>query len=162
MEGGFRVFKSIQVIILLCGLLVFSGCNHSDSQENDDLALLKTTNPSPADINSKGSKDHVRQIKKDIASFPEIYDVAVLKGEKETLVAYKVKHMQRFKMKSIEKRMNKLLEKKYPDESFIVSSDYKIFIEAVQLREDMKKSNYPVKKAEERFEAITSLKEELT
>lgn len=156
------MYRKIQAIILLCGLLVFSGCNYSDSQENAELALLKTTNPSPADINSKGSKGLVTQIKKDVASFPEIYDVAVLKGKKETLVAYKVKHMQRFKMKSIEKRMNKLLEKNYPDENFVVSSDYKIFIEAVQLREDLKKPNYPAKKAEERFETIINLKKELT
>ena len=36
-------------------------------------------------------------------------------------------------MKKIEKEVNDILEKKYPDEDFIVSSDYKIFLEADRL-----------------------------
>ena len=41
-------------------------------------------------------------------------------------------------MKKIEKEVNEMLEKKYPDEDFIVSSDYKIFLEAVQIEEKLK------------------------
>ena len=71
-----------------------------------------------------------KNIKKDVEHLDYIYDVAVIKGENEDLVVYKVKHFQRFQMKKIEKEVNEILEKRYPEENFIVSSDYKIFLEA--------------------------------
>lgn len=80
----------------------------------------------------------VENIEHDVEKMKELYDVAVVKSNGDTLVAYKVKHLQRFHMKKIEKKMTKMLEEKYPDENFIVSSDYKIFIEAVELQEKMK------------------------
>jgi hypothetical protein len=78
------------------------------------------------------------------------------------LVVYKVKHLQRFRMKTIEKNITNHLEKKYPKEDFIVSSDYKIFLEAVRLKDDMKKRKITEKKAEKRFKEIVSLTEEMT
>ncbi|WP_254778565.1 YhcN/YlaJ family sporulation lipoprotein [Bacillus sp. cl95] len=138
------------------------GCSHEKNSQESKLALIKTTNPQPLNISARESTKVDEKIEKDISSFEEIYDVAVIKGKKEILVAYKVKHMKRFGMKNIEKKINKLLEKKYPDENFIVSSDYKIFLEAVQLREDLEKPDFSTKKAQKRFERIINLKKELT
>lgn len=153
----------IKKILLTIALLMLAvGCSHEKTTDESKLALLKTTNPKPINISAKESTKVDEKVEKDISSFDEIYDVAVIKGKKETLVAYKVKHMKRFGMKKIEKKINKLLEKKYPDEDFIVSSDYKIFLEAVQLREDLVKPDYSKKKAEKRFERIINLKKELT
>ena len=39
-------------------------------------------------------------------------------------------------MKKIEKEVNEILEKKYPEENFVVSSDYKIFLEAYRIRKE--------------------------
>ncbi|GLB58936.1 hypothetical protein NCCP133_10690 [Cytobacillus sp. NCCP-133] len=129
-----------------------------------DLALLKTTNPPPALIekNTKENLDLIADIEHDIESMEELYDVAVVKGKEKTLVAYKVKHIQRFHMKKIEKKMTKLLEKKYPEEHFIVSSDYKIFIEAVELQEKMKDPDFSDKKAKKKLDKIIKLKKEMT
>lgn len=148
--------------IAFLALLLIGGC--SGSKENSGLALLKTTNPAPATIpNHKLSEESsASKIKKDISSFPEIYDVAVVQGKKDTLVAYKVKHLQRFRMKAIEKKINKLLEKRYPNENFKVSSDYKIFLEAVKLKEKMNHPNYSAQKAEKQLQAIIKLKDETT
>ncbi|HYK73361.1 MAG TPA: hypothetical protein VEV44_09605 [Pseudoneobacillus sp.] len=88
--------------------------------------------------------------------------MAVIKGKKDTLVVYKVKHLHRFRMKQIEKKINKHLENKYPDEDFTVSSDYKIFMEALELKEKVKKPDYPKDKAERELQKIIKLKEELT
>jgi hypothetical protein len=65
-------------------------------------------------------------------------------------------------MKKIEKKMTKMLEEKYPDENFIVSSDYKIFIEAVELQEKMKDPNFTDKKAKKKLDKIIKLKNEMT
>ncbi len=50
------------------------------------------------------------------------------KQEKKIIVAYKVKHLQRFHMKKIEKdSWPKIWKKSFLRMIFIVSSDYKIF-----------------------------------
>ena len=70
--------------------------------------------------------------------------------------------MQRFRMKDIEKKLNAMLEKRYPDENFVVSSDYKIFLEAIKLGKKMEDPNFPKKKANEELNKIIKLKKELT
>lgn len=151
------------VYVLLSVLSIMAGCNAHNSEEKDaQLALIKRTDPAPVTLVSHKKGADVSDIEKSVESFEEIYDVSVIKGKKETLVVYKVKQMQRFQMKGIEKKLNTLLEKKYPDEDFIVSSDYKIFLEAVQLSNKMKDPKYSEKKANQELERIIELKKDLT
>jgi len=153
--------RSIHRWVLLACLLLLSSCDQNQQVKDSQLSLMKTTNPSPIVTQKNKSKDHVKDIEQDVSSFPELYDVAVVKGKKDTLVVYKVKHLYRFKMKKIEKDINKMLEQKYPDENFTISSDYKIFLETVRLDEKMKSSKYKGKKAENRFNEIVNMTKDL-
>lgn len=160
MVGG-KMLKRIMLFpfsVLLLIMITACGQNQGEKSQN---ALVQKTNPDPVHI-KKGETNYVTGIKHTISSFPEVYDVAVVKGKKDTLVAYKVKHMHRFKMDKIEKKMTDKLKKKYPKESFTVSSDYKIFLEAVKLQEAMNKSGNSDSKAEKRLQKIISLKDETT
>jgi hypothetical protein len=125
------------------------------------LALIKTTNPPPLMTEQKKDSDGAAKIRKEVSSLPEIYDVAVVKGKEDTLVVYKVKHLHRFKMKKIEKNVNNKLEKEYPKENFTVSSDYKIFLEAVRLNEHMKSKKFSQEKAEKRVKEIVKMTEDM-
>jgi hypothetical protein len=148
--------------VLLGILAIMAGCNAHNTEEKDEqLALIKRTDPDPVTLVShKKEENPVSELEKHVESFDEIYDVATIKGEKETLIVYKVKHMQRFRMKEIEKELNSLLEKRFPNEDFVVSSDYKIFLEAVKLSNKMKDPNYSKKKANEELKKIIKLKKE--
>ncbi|MGF2615382.1 sporulation protein [Rossellomorea vietnamensis] len=153
-----------QLLGLLIITLCISGCaaNKEDGADSKG-ALIKVTDPPPVELVENPETDSIgHAVKKDIAKLEELYDVAVIQGKEEILVSYKVKHTHRFHMKKIEKKMTKKLEKKYPDENFIVSSDYKIFLETVRLKDKMKKKNISNKEAEKRFQEIIKLKEELT
>lgn len=162
-EGKRMRIISVFHVIILISVLVGCGLGNNSAQDSN-LALIKTTNPTPAllDNNTNKKLNLVNRIKEDAYSIKEIYDVAVIKGHKETLVAYKVKHLYRFQMKIIEKRLNEKLEKKYPDEDFIVSSDYKIFLEAVKLNEKMKDPKFSNEKANNKLDEIIKLKKEMT
>lgn len=160
MEGGKMTARFWQLGIFMLALIFLSACGQNNGSESQN-ALIKTTNPSPLTIKD-GKTSHVEKIRKDVSSFPEVYDVAVIKGKKATLVVYKVKHLNRFNMKGIEAKLNKFLEKKYPKENFKVSSDYKIFLEAVRLKDKMKNPNFSEKEAETRFQKIIKLKDETT
>lgn len=161
--------KNKQIVFcfyLLSGLLaIMVGCNVNNSQEKDTkLALIKQTNPNPITLvsNKKEKEASVSDIEADVEAIDEIYDVAVIRGKKETLIVYKVKHLHRFHMEKIEKELNSMLEKNYPKEDFIVSSDFKIFLEAIKLSNKMKDPKYSEKKANEELERIIELKKELT
>ncbi|MGM9923939.1 MAG: YhcN/YlaJ family sporulation lipoprotein [Bacillus sp. (in: firmicutes)] len=126
-------------------------------------ALFKTTNPHPAVLYETESEfQFAEELQKYVLSFPEIYDAAIIVGKKRVLVAYKVKHLKRFKMKKIEKDLKKKLEKKYKDHDFTVSSDYKIFLEAVELNEDLKDKDHSREKARKEFKKIIKLQKEMT
>lgn len=154
--------KIIMTIFLYSAIII--GCNKNEVQENQDyLTLIQTTNPTPTNIAAGNSDVTAEEIKKEVEQKREyIYDVAVIKGENEDLVVYKVKHLQRFRMNKIEKEVTEMLEKKFPDENFVVSSDYKIFLEATRLGKKMKDPDFSKEEAQKRLEEIISLKKELT
>ncbi|PLR78901.1 sporulation protein [Bacillus sp. V3-13] len=150
-----------QLLLLLA--IVLAGCKEADEGKGNQMSLMQATNPAPVSIGDKPKDTStVQKVKEDVMAFDEIYDVAVVKGKKDILVAYKVKHLERFRMKDIEKNITKRLEKDFPKENFTVSSDYKIFLEAVQLKEDMKQPDFSDKQAEKRLKSIISLQKEKT
>jgi hypothetical protein len=154
--------KAFAILLLLA--ISTAGCSFGKTSPDSRASMIQSINPEPGATNDFDDKNVklAEKVKKDIQSLDEIYDVAVIAGKEDTLVAYKVKHMKRFGMKRIEKEINKKLEKNYPGENFIVSSDFKIFIEAIELRERMKDPAYPEKKAEKQLQRIISLKKEMT
>ncbi|WP_082306815.1 YhcN/YlaJ family sporulation lipoprotein [Bacillus sp. FJAT-27245] len=154
--------KTLAVATIMLAMLAGTACQGRDDTSSTRLALMKTTNPEPVRTQDSNTDASEQDVKKDVASMPELYDVAVIKGKKDILVAYKVKHMYRFRMKAIESKLTKKLEKKYPDANFTVSSDYKIFLEASRLRDGIKRGKLSGKKAEDRLQQIISLQQEKT
>lgn len=144
-------------LMIIASVIFMGSCNQDQKVKDSQLALMKMTNPNPIVTEQNKDEDKVKKIEKEVENFNEIYDVAVVKGKEETLVVYKVKHLHRFKMKKIEADLNKTLEKKYPKETFIVSSDYKIFLEAVRLVEKRNKGKLSDKQAEKRLNEIVKM-----
>ncbi|MDQ0174615.1 YhcN/YlaJ family sporulation lipoprotein [Bacillus chungangensis] len=156
--------RYIPFFMMMFLLMSVTGCALNKKRtEESSYALLKTTQPTPIVI--KKSKKHQvvgDKIERDIEEIPAIYDTAIVENEKRVIVAYKVRHLQRFNMRKIEKKLNKKLESRYPKKQFIVSSDYKIFLEAVRLKEALQSGEISKKEAEKRFKKIISLSSELT
>ena len=158
--------KSKQKIVYFLFILSFllAGCE-KDYSSVSRWALLKTVDPKPIAIGDKengADQQAVEEIKKETSETDGIYDVAVVKGAKDIIVAYKVEHMHRFKMKSIEKELKDKLKKNFPDEQFTVSSDFKIFLETVRLYDRIEHNQYSEKEANKRVKQIIALKKELT
>lgn len=152
------------LMLLLLAALMLAGCASKGDGSTERLALVKETNPKPMDILDRtdmkqGDDEKVHKL---ISGIAPIYDTVVLQNGDRILVAYKVKHMHRFRMKKIEKQVNKTLEKNIKGKDFIVSSDYKIFLEAVRLDKLLRENDVPDKKAKKKFDEIVSLQKELT
>lgn len=156
-----RRHASYLLIFSLCVFL--AGC--AKETPSSRWSMLKRINPTPIALyteNDEKQEKLVEGIKEETNTIASIYDVAVIKGKKDTLVAYKVKHMARFKMKSIEKELMKKLESKYPEERFTVSSDFKIFLETIRLWDKIQEQDYSKEKADKRLKEIIQLNNELT
>ncbi|BCB03066.1 sporulation protein [Bacillus sp. KH172YL63] len=150
-------------VIIGAALLLLMGCANKEDGNDSKIALMKKTDPPPIELVENPETDsYGHAIKREISKMKELYDVAVIQGKKETLVVYKVKHLHRFKMKKIEKKMDSYLENKYPDENFILSSDYKIFLETIRLKEKIKNGSISDKDAEKQFSKIVKLQKEKT
>jgi hypothetical protein len=150
-------------IIVSITLLVLIGCANKEDGNDSKIALMKKTDPPPIELVDNPETDsYGHAIKREISKMKELYDVAVIQGKEETLVVYKVKHLQRFHMKKIEKKMDQYLEDKYSGEDFILSSDYKIFLETIRLKEKLKRGSISKKDAEKKFQEIVKLQKEKT
>ncbi|MEH7115495.1 YhcN/YlaJ family sporulation lipoprotein [Neobacillus niacini] len=151
----------LRLIIVMVFASVMVSCNQDKNVNDSQLALMKTTNPNPIVTEKNIGEDKVKKIEKEVSNLDELYDVAVVKGKRDTLVVYKVKHMQRFKMNKIEKDLTKRLKKNFPKENITVSSDYKIFLEAVRLVEKKNNGDLSDKQAEKRLNEIIKMTSEM-
>ncbi|MGG3855053.1 sporulation protein [Caldifermentibacillus hisashii] len=153
--------KRLMLFIFSLSVLLF-GCSTVNDTLETRSSLVRTSNPNPIAVNNKDEK-LVGDIKETALSIDGIYDVAVIKGEaKDCLVAFKVHHLERFRMKKIEKQLTKELQKQFKDLSFTVSSDFKIFLESVRLNEKVEKENLSKEKKEKRLQEIIKLSREKT
>ncbi|MFB7641379.1 sporulation protein [Peribacillus butanolivorans] len=161
-RGSYLYVIWIVFVVVVC---LLTACSSKGDGKTENLALIKRTNPEPMDIingmDEKDEKGLISKVKETVANEDTIYDVIVVKNGKKIIVAYKVKHLKRFHMKKIEKNVTGKLEEKFPKYDFIVSSDYKIFLESLRLNEFLKEKEVPEKKAIKKFKEIEELQKEL-
>lgn len=155
--------KLFLIIIISSQLLFLTSCSSKGDGKDSQLSLMKATQPEPIHINYDKKEESIAQkVQEEIEEIDEIYDVAVIERGKKILVAYKVKHLQRFRMKKIEKNLTKRLKDEFQNHQFTVSSDYKIFLESIRLKEKMETNKISDEEAEKKFEKIIKLKKEMT
>ena len=153
--------RVVTILIVAMMFSVMSACSGDSSSKEARMSLIQSVNQDPVYLG--GNKEApLGQIKKKVASQNEIYDVTVVQKDKDILVAYKVKHMQRFRMKSIESKLKDDLQENYKGYNFTVSSDMKIFLETVELTVNVKDKGYSKKKARKWFDKIMELQKETT
>ncbi|WAA08636.1 YhcN/YlaJ family sporulation lipoprotein [Fervidibacillus albus] len=150
--------------IFFLTILLIAGCNTSDGVDKTSLlSLIKTTDPPPLTAKSDPNEENtVRKIKEEVLSNEKIYDAAIIKGKSDVLVAYKVKHLHRFRMKQIEGEVKKRLENEFENENFTISSDFKIFLEAIKLQKKSEQENLSEEEIDRQLKKIIKLSKEQT
>lgn len=152
----------LNICVIITVLQLITACTAS-TDGGAGISLIKAVNPDPLSTEGNDNAEEIaNNVKETVLADNNIYDCIVIKGKKEVLVAYKVRHMKRFRMKDIEKKLKKQLEKKFPDEKFTVSSDYKIFLEAYRLKMLVENEEYSINDAEKRLKEIIKLSREKT
>ncbi|WP_251525919.1 YhcN/YlaJ family sporulation lipoprotein [Metabacillus litoralis] len=137
--------------------MVTSGCNMTNA--NNEKNSINITNVSSQNTKNLNMTDQVKQL---LNKQKEVSDVKVVNSDKELFIAAEIKHMDRFRIKEIEKKLKKLTEDNYPNHNVTLSTDMKIFLELDELEKKVNEKNMSKKKIEKELKRIKSLSEEQT
>jgi hypothetical protein len=142
-------------IMVIIGL--GSGCAGNQNQftnNNDDAKIVK--------VSTKKSIDQsvANQAKEIVIKEKEISGVKAVNTDHELLLAVKVDQFDRFRLKSIEKKVKSDLEKAFPDHKIIISTDSKMYLELEQLEQKLQKDKTEKKTLKKEFDKIKSLMKE--
>ncbi|OAS89523.1 MULTISPECIES: YhcN/YlaJ family sporulation lipoprotein [Metabacillus] len=142
-------------IVVIIGLS--SGCAVNQNQftnNNDDAKIVKVSTSKQID---QSVANHAKEI---VIKEKEISGVKAVNTDQELLLAVKVDHFDRFRLKSIEKKVKLDLEKAYPDHKIIISTDSKMYLELEQLEQKLQKNKTEKKTLKKEFNKIKSLMNE--
>jgi ABC-type phosphate transport system auxiliary subunit len=144
-------------LIIVAAMGVGSGCNGNLNQqvsENDDMNIEYVHTSSPID------QTVANQSKEKVAKEEEISSVKAVNTDKELLLAVKVHQFDRFRLKSIKKKLKSDLEKMHSEYEIFVSTDQKIYLELEQLEQKLQKDHTQMKSLKKDFDKIKSLMKE--
>lgn len=113
------------------------------------LFLIGCSNEQTIQVSGISTDEGKRvEIEDMIRESQEVYSGTAIMVDNELLVAIQVKPWLGFKEQKVEKKLQKVIEEKYPDLNVLVSSDYKMHWETQKLleEEDNKKVTEEVKK----------------
>ncbi len=130
---GKTQFKVMVYLLLSSFMILSAGCSHQKEGEgNKNDVSIQTYYFENKQAASKEAQDT-------IGTMPEITDVKVVNSEEDLIVAVKPKHLERFQLKSLKKKIKKKIQKQNPDIKVMVSTDQKIFILVDQLENKLNK-----------------------
>lgn len=136
------------VFIFFISVFVLSGCTHTQEFAHTKATIAK--------------QSMIVELEKEVEKLDDFYDTVMIETDDQVLIAYKIKHLKRFQMKKIEKDFNTRLEEVFPEKKIEISNDYKIFLEANRLIDEMKNNQLTNKEVEKKLKKIIQLKKEMT
>ncbi|MBT6252482.1 MAG: hypothetical protein HOI84_04165 [Flavobacteriaceae bacterium] len=155
MKNKVKIVNIGLFLIVIIGL--GSGCTGNQNQfanNNDDANIVKVHTSKPID------QSVANQAKEKVIKEEEISGVKAVNTDKELLLAVKVDHFDRLRLKNIEKKVKSDLEKAYPDHKIEVSTDSKMYLELEQLEKKLQKDKTKMKTLKKEFDKIKSLMKE--
>jgi hypothetical protein len=148
------------IFVLLIFLLV--GCAKENEVQKQSLQKLNLTQTSAKKTADRADQAEAEKAVQIVKQRREVNDVRAVSSEKKMIIAYKVKHLERFRMKKIEKAIRKELEKKFPNHEIVVSSDLKLFWKTEELKQKLEKKRFDQKKLDKEIDVLKKLSEEQT
>ncbi|SHG90802.1 hypothetical protein [Virgibacillus chiguensis] len=154
-----HVFKFLTIVVLS---LLIVGCNTANTletskeNEKDEVNITKISrNQSIDQTPSNQAKDLLQQ-------HSEINAIHAVNTDKQLLATVEVKHMQRFKLQNIKKKLTKKLQKNFPDLKVELSADKKIMMELGKLEKNLNKKQYSKKEVQKEVQRIIDFSKEQT
>lgn len=149
--------RKIYVLHIVIILMMATGCNMANNNKEENNLTIK--NVSNQDMNHVNMTSEIEKL---LMKEKEVSDVKVFDTDNEIFIAAEIKQMDRFRIKEIEKKLNKILNDKYSNHNVTLSTDKKMFLELEKLEQKSRNTNMSNKELEKEIKRIKSLSEELT
>ncbi|MED4452282.1 YhcN/YlaJ family sporulation lipoprotein [Metabacillus fastidiosus] len=146
-----------RIIYIFFLVIVIAGC--SGMHKNEEANKSNVT-----DVSFKNSHDQsvTEKMKQLLENEEEVKNIRAVNSDKELLIAAEINHMDRFRLKEIQQKLEKKVKKQYEDYKVTISTDKKIFLELEQLENKMRTENLSKKKFEKEMNRIKNLSKETT
>ncbi|TMN23413.1 YhcN/YlaJ family sporulation lipoprotein [Lentibacillus cibarius] len=121
--------KSFRFILILAIIYFLIGCTTQDdtSQTKDGTNFQKIA------ATDTVSQHIANQAKEKLKKREAITKINAINTDKKLLIAFEIKHHKRFQLDSIRKKINKQMEKAFPDHKVQVSTDKRIVLDLQKL-----------------------------
>jgi hypothetical protein len=126
--------KNLILILLLCSITACSSNAEQGNQSNNTTPTkVSTKHDSNKPQQGLANNAVAKKAKEKIIGYEEINEVIAVHDGMELIVGFNVKKLEEFNVKKIEERVNKDLQKEFPNEIITVSHDRKILLELEKL-----------------------------
>jgi hypothetical protein len=159
--NGLMMMRKWLLMVLVIGI-VMGGCAKEKGVKQQSIQgtnLIRTNTDGTAkraNIDQRPAERAVAYVR----SRDDIKDAVAVSTSKKLLVAYQIKHMNRFYRKQIEKEINSKLKQLFPDYQIISSSDLKIFWKTKELVDNLGNKKWDETKTDKQIEKIKRLSED--
>ncbi|MGG3892176.1 YhcN/YlaJ family sporulation lipoprotein [Metabacillus fastidiosus] len=146
-----------RIICIFFLVIVMAGCSGMHKNE-------ETNKSNVTDVSFKNSHDQsvTEKMKQLLENEEEVKNIRAVNSDKELLIAAEINHMDRFRLKEIQQKLEKKVKKQYADYKVTISTDKKIFLELEQLENKMRTKKLSKKKVEKEMNRIKNLSKETT
>lgn len=131
----------------VCLSLLLTACGGNTTTSTDGEFLKLSTDQSVDQQASNHAKDL-------LSEHEEITIIHAVNSSKDMIIAIEVHHHDRFKLKKIKKRLQKEIDKEFPNFDIIVSTDKKIILEVRWLEEKINKGSTSKEKINKKVKEI--------
>ncbi|MGP4108806.1 YhcN/YlaJ family sporulation lipoprotein [Virgibacillus sp. L01] len=152
--------KAYRFLFIIGMILFLIGCNpNTDTSQSGPNDGVDFTN-----ISTKGSIDQSisNNAKQSLSQHKEITTINAVNTEKKLVIAFEVHHNERFRLAKFRKKMQKKMEKVFPDHKIELSTDKKIVIETNKLEKKIRQGNISKKKLKKEVKHLIKLMNEQT
>ncbi|KYD10543.1 YhcN/YlaJ family sporulation lipoprotein [Saccharococcus caldoxylosilyticus] len=150
------------LLIALAIVMVMGGCAKEKGVKQQSMQgtnLIRTNTDGTAKRASIDQRPAERAVAY-VRSRDDIKDAVAVNTRKKLLVAYQIKHMDRFYRKQIEKEIHDHLKRLFPDYQIISSSDLKIFWKTKELVDNLENKKWDETKTNKQIQKIKRLSED--
>lgn len=158
MVNNMKHFR-ITLFLIIFSILI-SGCQKDPGYHQTSENNHETTNTSfkKAPVSQEASQ----KAKKILNQKDGVSKVQAINDDDQLVIAVAVPHMQRFKLESTTKKLDKQMKKHFPDQQVTLSTDKKIYLELEQLKKQMDNQQLSKETLNKKLQHIIKLSDEKT
>ena|SRR5690625_4843398 len=145
--------------IIICALLLLGSCGMGSETDSTSNIDIEYTNLSTAHTLEQ---EAANVAKKTLSKNDDITSVKAVNSAEDMIIAFEIHHLKRFNLKKIRKKIQKEMDKKFPDLNVVVSADKKIILELDRLEEEILSNALSKKELDKKIKELVKLDNEQT